>query len=81
MSGCFIEDGDEYETNDLYISWMKKMNKLPKLHPKSCSDKCGCFSKKNSHSINLINNNYENIIDFENVINLINNNKFNAIIY
>lgn len=49
---------DEYDENELYNSWMKKLRRLPKLHPKSCNDKCGCFppkKKENEISINSCN--------------------------
>lgn len=44
-------DGIEYERNELYESWQKKLSRLPKLHPKSCSDKCGCFVKTSEYKI------------------------------
>lgn len=41
-----MSDEIEYGENELYNSWQKKLRRLPKLHPNSCSDKCGCFVNK-----------------------------------
>ena len=61
------DNDDEYGENDLYNSWMKKLRKLPHLHPKSYSDKCGCFPPKKSNETNLNNNIYlNNIIQLNN---------------
>lgn len=56
------DNNDEYEENDLYNSRMKNLRRLPRLHPNSCSDKCGCFPPKKSNEINLNNNIYLNNI-------------------
>tara|TARA_B110001450_G_scaffold255119_2_gene281904 strand:+ start:1355 stop:1600 length:246 start_codon:yes stop_codon:yes gene_type:complete len=81
MSGSCIEDGAEYEENELFISWVKKSKRLPRLHPKACSDKCGCFPKTKPDVVNVNNNDFINNIDLENIINFINDGKFIAPTY
>lgn len=55
MSSC-CDEGCEEEVNELYLAYMKKMSRLPRLHPQCCNDKCGCYARtcvyhcnKNSH--------------------------------
>ncbi len=44
MSSC-CDEGCEEETNELYLAYMKKMSRLPRLHPQRCNDKCGCYAR------------------------------------
>ncbi len=44
MSSC-CDEGCEEEINELYLAYMKKMSRLPRLHPQRCNDKCGCYAR------------------------------------
>jgi hypothetical protein len=59
-SGCCDNQSEETH-NELYIAYMTKMSKfMKKLHPKSCNDKCGCFSSnitKLSNNSKIVNTN------------------------
>ena len=54
MSSCCEQESEEV-ANELYLAYMKKMRRLPRLHPQCCNDKCGCYARaclcsdKNSH--------------------------------
>ena len=49
MSGSCCDKDCEDEHNELFICQMRFLRSLPKLHGQCCTDKCGCFSLKNSN--------------------------------